>query len=153
MRRSPPPRFGPEEGAAAVEACLVVGALLLVVFGSVEFGRAFWTYNTMLLAVEEAGRYAMVHNHRPPSACAPQTPALDCPSPSDTALANCSAARARQVLSAYRVENIELSVEEDTTSLPNRITVCASSSFGFIAPNLLRYGPLNLQSRVTVPLI
>lgn len=152
MRRNPQ-RFGPEEGAAAVEACLVVAALLLGVFGSVELGRAFWTYNTMLLAVEEAGRYAMVHSYQPLGTCAAQMRAPNCPSPSDTTLANCSAARARQVLSAYRVANIEVSVEQDTTSMPNRITVCASSSFGFVAPNLLPYGPLNLHSQVTVPLI
>jgi hypothetical protein len=150
---SSPRRFGPEEGAAAIEACLVVGALLLVILGSVEFGRAFWTHNAMLLAVEEAGRYAMVHSHGPPLTCAQQSYAPGCPAPSHTTLANCSAAKARQVLSAYRVGNIEISVEENTTSLPHLITVCASSSFGFIAPDLLPYGPLQLQSRVTVPLI
>jgi hypothetical protein len=148
-----PPRFGPEEGSAAVEASLIISVLLLLVFGSVEFGRAFWTYNTMLLAVEEAGRYAMTHNHGPPGACAAQGRAPNCPLPSDTPLANCSAARAQQVLSAYRVGRIEVSVGEDTTNLPKTITICASSSFGFAAPNLLPFGPLDLTSRVTVPLI
>jgi Flp pilus assembly protein TadG len=154
MKRSRRPPFGPEEGAAAVETSLIIGVLLLLVFGSIEFGTAFWTYNTMLLAVEEAGRYAMVtHSHGPSVACEAQRPALHCPVPSDTPLANCSAARAQQVLAAYRVGHVEVSVDQDTTTMPNTVTICASSSFGFIAPNLLPYGPLDLKSQVTVPLI
>jgi Flp pilus assembly protein TadG len=146
-------RRGEDEGAAAVEASLIIGVLLLLVLGSVELGRAFWTYNTMLLAVEEAGRYAMVYNHGPSGSCEAQSQAPHCPTLSDTPLANCSASRARQVLSNYQIANIEVSVEEDTASLPTTITICASYSFGFIAPRLLPYGPLNLISRVTVPLI
>jgi Flp pilus assembly protein TadG len=147
------PRFGTEEGAAVVEASLIIAVLFLLVFGSVEFGRAFWTYNTMLLAVEEAGRYAMTHSHRPAETCAAQNQALNCSLPSDTPLANCSAARARQVLSAYQVGGVEVSVGQDMTNLPNTITICASSSFGFTTPSLLPFGPLDLTSRVTVPLI
>jgi Flp pilus assembly protein TadG len=145
-------RFGAEEGAAAVEAGLIISVLLLLVVGSVELGRAFWTHNTMLLAVEEAGRYAMVHKHGLGGTCGVQSQAGNCPAFSDTPLANCSAARARQVLSAYQVGNIEVSVNEDTISLPSTITICASSSFGFVAPQLLPLGPFNLTSRVTVPL-
>ena len=66
MNGRTPSRRCAEEGAAAVEAGLVMSVLLLLIIGSVEFGRAFWTYNTMLLAVEEAGRYAMVYKHGPP---------------------------------------------------------------------------------------
>jgi Flp pilus assembly protein TadG len=153
MSGSPPPRFGAEEGAAVVEASLIMGVLFLLVFGSVEFGRAFWTYNTMLLAVEEAGRYAMTHSHGPSETCSAQSQALNCPLLSDTPLANCSAARARQVLSAYQVGSVEVSVGEDAINLPNTMTICASSTFGFTAPNLLPFGPLDLMSWVTVPLI
>ena len=152
MSRIAPSRRGAEEGAAAVEASLIIAVLLLLIFGSVELGRALWTYNTMLLAVEEAGRYAMTYNHGRSELCAAQRQAQHCPKLSDTPLANCSASRARQVLSAYQAANIDVSVVEDTTSVPAKATICASYSFGFIAPQLLPMGTLDLISRVTVPL-
>ncbi len=153
MRQDRQPRRGGEAGAAAVEGALTISVVLLLIIGSAEFARAFWTYNTMLLAVEEAGRYAMVYRHGLPMSCQAQSAASHCLAPSNTALANCSAARAQQVLSAYHAPDIGISVEEDTTSSPTTVTVCASYSFDFIAPRLLPYGPLNLTSRVTVPLI
>jgi len=153
MISSGPSRRGAEEGSAAVEAGIVISALLLLIVGSVEFGRAFWTYNTMLLAVEEAGRYAMVHNQSPLASCDTQSQALQCPALSNTPLANCSAMRAQQILSAYQVSSIGVSVLEDTTSSPATMTICASYSFDFFAPLLLPYGPLNLTSQITVPLI
>jgi Flp pilus assembly protein TadG len=153
MNRASPARNRAEEGAAAVEAGLIISVLLLLVIGSAELGRAFWTHNAMLLAVEEAGRYAMVHNHRLSGTCRAQSAAPPCPAPSDTPLANCSALRAQQVLSDYQLRNIEVSVREDTTGSPTTLTICASSYFTFIAPGLLPYGPPSLISRVTVPLM
>src|SRR5262245_26132826 len=47
-------RRGNEEGSVAVEAGLILPTLLLFVIGSIEAGRALWTYQTMVLAVEEA---------------------------------------------------------------------------------------------------
>lgn len=75
-----------KDGAAAAEAALIMAVLLLLVAGSIEFARALWTNNTMLLAVEEAGRYAMVHNQAVPAACGAQVRrrpriALRCPRP------------------------------------------------------------------------
>lgn len=58
----------------------------------------------------------------------------------------------RQVLSAYQVANIDVSVAEDTTSVPAKVTICASYTFGFTAPPLLPVGTLDLISRVTLPL-
>jgi Flp pilus assembly protein TadG len=143
-----------EEGSAAAEAGLIISVLLLLVVGTVEFGRAFWTYNTMLLAVEDAGRFAMVRNHGGPlETCRLQTQALNCPALSNTPLANCSASRALQVLSAYQAPNISVSATEETTPFATTITICASYSFDFIAPQLLPYGPVDLTSRITVPLI
>jgi Flp pilus assembly protein TadG len=142
-----------EEGAAAAEAAVIMSVLLLLVVGGAEFGRAFWTYNTMLLAVDEAGRYAMTYNHAATVTCKAQSQASHCPGFSNTPLANCTASRAQQVLSAYRAPNLGVSVSEDTASFPNTVTICASYTFDFIAPQLLPYGPLNLTSQVTVPLI
>jgi Flp pilus assembly protein TadG len=142
-----------DQGSTAVEASIILSALLLLIFGTIEFGRALWTENTMLLAVQEAGRFAMISNDSLPISCGAQSQAPSCPAPSNTPLANCAAALAQQVLSAYQAANIEISVKEDQTSAPATITICASHSFGFAAPGLLPYGPLNLKSQVTVPLV
>lgn len=142
-----------EAGTVAVEAVLIMSVLLLAVFGGVETARAFWTYNTMLMAVEQAGRYAMMYNYRPPAICMTQTQASQCPALSNTPLANCSAWYAGQILAAYRAPAIAVSVAVDTTTSPATITICASHSFDFIAPQLLPYGPLDLISSVTVPII
>ena len=148
-----PLRHPMDQGSAAVESSIILSALLLLIVGSVEFGRALWTENTMLLAVQEAGRFAMLSNDALPISCGAQNQAPSCPALSNTLLANCAAARAQQVLSSYQTADIEISVREDRTSIPATITVCASRSFGFTAPGLLPYGPLNLKSQVTVPLV
>jgi Flp pilus assembly protein TadG len=142
-----------EAGSAAIEAALIMSVLLLAVVGAVETARALWTYNTMLIAVEEAGRYAMTYNHHPPAVCLPQTQAAQCPALSNTSLANCSAWYAQQVLAAYQAPSIGVSVAVDSTTSPATVTICASHSFDFIAPHLLPNGPLDLTSSVTVPLI
>ena len=142
-----------EAGSAAVEAALIMSALLLAVVGTVETARALWTYNTMLIAVEQAGRYAMMYNHRQPAICVAQTQAAQCPALSNTPLANCSAWYAQQVLAAYRTPSVGVSVAVDLTTSPASVTICASRSFDFIAPHLLPHGPLDLMSSVTVPMI
>ena len=143
-----------EEGATAVEAALIISTLLLLVFGAIEFGRAFWTYNTMVLAMEEAGRYAMVYNQGPPTTCGAQTQAASCPTLSSTALANCAAAQAQSVLSAYGAPStVAVSVSQNTGVTPATMTICGSYSFSFVAPTLLPYGPIGLTTQLTVPLI
>ena len=142
-----------ESGSAAVEAALIMSALLFSIVGAVETARALWTYNTMLIAVEQAGRYAMMYSHRPPAVCVTQTQAPQCPALSNTPLANCSAWYAQQVLAAYRTPSIGVSVAVDPTTSPRTVTICASYSFDFIAPHLIPYGPLDLMSSVTVPMI
>ena len=92
-------------------------------------------------------------NHRPPAICVTQIQASQCPALSNTPLANCSAWYAQQVLAAYRTPSIGVSVAVDMTTAPATVTICASRSFDFIAPHLLPYGPLDLMSSVTVPII
>jgi TadE-like protein len=140
-----------DHGSAAVESSIILSALLLLIVGSIEFGRVLWTESTMLLAVQEAGRFAMISNDAPSMSCNGQAQTPSCPAPSNTPLANCAAALAQQVLSSYQVANIEISVKEDQTSTPATITICARHSFGFAAPGLLPFGPLSLKSQVTVP--
>jgi len=146
-------RYPNDQGSAAVEASIILSALLLLIVGSIEFGRALWTGNTMLLAIQEAGRFAMISNDPPSTSCSAQSQTPSCPVPSNTPLANCAAALAQQVLSSYQVANIEISVREDQTSTPATMTVCARHTFDFAAPGLLPFGPFNLKSQVTVPLV
>jgi len=47
-------------GATAVEFALVAPLLFLLLFGIIEFGRAWWTKNSLQYAVERATRYAVV---------------------------------------------------------------------------------------------
>jgi Flp pilus assembly protein TadG len=66
-------RRGWNEGAAAVEAAITISLSLALVLGIIEFGIALWQSNTMVLAVEEAGRYVMVHNSTCNTASCAQT--------------------------------------------------------------------------------
>jgi Flp pilus assembly protein TadG len=50
------------EGATAVETAIIIAVLTTLIFGIIEFGMALWQSNTMLLAVEQAGRYVMINN-------------------------------------------------------------------------------------------
>jgi Flp pilus assembly protein TadG len=45
-------RYPNDQGSAAVEASIILSALLLLIVGSIEFGRVLWTGNTMLLAIQ-----------------------------------------------------------------------------------------------------
>src|SRR6266481_4661475 len=67
LRRNP--RRGWEEGATAVEGALIIGVLVLLIFGIIEFGMTLWNWNTMVLAVEDAGRYVMVKYASGSSSC------------------------------------------------------------------------------------
>lgn len=58
MRTGPP---GRDHGAAAVEFALVVPLLLLLVFGTVEFGRAYNAQITLQHAVREGVRHFAIH--------------------------------------------------------------------------------------------
>src|ERR1700745_1123547 len=73
-------RWGADDGATAVEVGITMSALLFLLLGSIQFGLVLWNWNTMLLAVEEAGRYAMLfHNEpsdRPSPNCTVSSPPL-----------------------------------------------------------------------------
>src|SRR6201993_832803 len=59
-----------DEGVAAVAAAFILPILFFAILGIVEFGTAFWQWNTLLLAVEQAGRYVMVNNTTCDVSCA-----------------------------------------------------------------------------------
>jgi Flp pilus assembly protein TadG len=61
MHRSSP-CCGWDEGATAVETAIIISVLMVLIFGIIEFGMALWQWNTMELAVQQAGRWAMINN-------------------------------------------------------------------------------------------
>jgi Flp pilus assembly protein TadG len=64
-----------EDGGSMIETVEIMTALLLLILGIFAVGSMYWAWNTMLLAVEEAGRYAMLYN---PTAYPNGPPAQTC---------------------------------------------------------------------------
>jgi hypothetical protein len=58
-----------EGGSIAVEFALVLPALLLLVFGVIEFGRLLWVDNTLRHAVQEGARCAAMNCCESSGAC------------------------------------------------------------------------------------
>jgi Flp pilus assembly protein TadG len=50
-----------ERGAAAVELAIILPLLLLILFGIIEFGRAYNVQVSLTQAAREGARYAAVH--------------------------------------------------------------------------------------------
>lgn len=48
-----------QRGVAAVEFAILLPLLLLIVFGITEFGRALYSYNTIVKGTRDAARYVM----------------------------------------------------------------------------------------------
>jgi Flp pilus assembly protein TadG len=141
-----------EDGATAVEMAIIITAFMLLIFGIVQFSQIFWAWNTMLLAIEEGGRYAMIYNAKnfpsgpPASSCSVATPTL----------ANCAVAQANAVLAAYPSPSVTISCTagpSDCTNVTSSImTIQGTFTFDFVTPVLFPYGPLTLTSEYTVPL-
>ena len=147
MNRSARSPRGKEEGSAAIEAAIVLPVLLLFMIGSVEFGRALWTYHTMLLAVEEAGRYAMVYAASPSLLTS-----ASCPGSATVTLPACAQAKANAVLAGYDgATGVTVPLPTEDTSTPKNLTITATYTFNFVTPILLPFGPITLTSQVVVP--
>src|ERR1017187_955533 len=52
-------------GQSLVEFALVAPLFFLLVFGITDFGRLFFTQETLQFALREAGRYAVTGQHAP----------------------------------------------------------------------------------------
>ena len=52
--------FQADDGAAVVEFALVMPILALIIFGIIDFGRAFYTVNNIISAVREGARYGAI---------------------------------------------------------------------------------------------
>jgi Flp pilus assembly protein TadG len=142
MRERPRTRSW-DEGATAVEAALSLSLLVLLIIGIIEFAQVLWTWNTMALAVQQAARYAMVHNNT-------QNPDGTFPSCPSTG----AQAAASDVLSSYPASNsVNIPTPTcDTTTNPPTMTIQGNFSFDFIPSGLLPFGPITVASQTTIPL-
>ena len=48
-----------------MEMAVVLMAVILLILGMIEFSIAYWNMHTLLLAVEEVGRWVMINNTDP----------------------------------------------------------------------------------------
>jgi Flp pilus assembly protein TadG len=133
MTRRKNTRPGWDQGAAAIEAALVLPVLFLFVLGIIEFGMAVWQWNTMLLAVEQAGRYVMVNN--------------------STCDVSCAETQMQAVLSSAAVcttpTSGQICVSASTTAgTPSTMTLSAAYSFNLLS----LFTPFTITSQGTVPL-
>jgi Flp pilus assembly protein TadG len=60
-------------GSTAVEFAIAAPILFVLMFAIIEFGRAWWTKNSLQYAIERAARYAIVCNGACPSDAAVTT--------------------------------------------------------------------------------
>jgi Flp pilus assembly protein TadG len=140
MIRSKPTLRGRDEGAVAVESAITLSLLLLLILGIIEFAFAFWQWNTMLLAVSQAGRYVMVNNGGPlaPSNC-------------DT---SCAQTKMQAILTSAAVctspaaDQTCVSASLSTLNGTDGMTLTALYGFNFIA----LAGPFTISSGIWVPL-
>jgi Flp pilus assembly protein TadG len=134
LRRLKYPKRRWDDGSTTVEAAFILPVLFLMIFGIIKFGTAFWQWNTMLLAVEQAGRYVMVNNTSCDATCAEtQMQAVL------SSAAVCTTPTAGQIC---------VTASTDTTSTPNTMTLTANYSFNFFG----LAGPFTISSQDTVPL-
>jgi len=120
-----------DEGAAAIEAAFVLPLLFLFVLGIVQFGNALWQWNTMLLAVEQAGRYVMVNN--------------------STCNASCAETQMQAVLSSAAVCTTPTSGQMCVNATTSAGTMTLSAAYSF-SPFAAFFQPFTITSQGTVPL-
>ncbi|MBF0325439.1 TadE/TadG family type IV pilus assembly protein [Magnetospirillum moscoviense] len=115
-----------QSGAAAIEFALVLPALLMMMLGVVEFGRALWTQGTLQYAVEEAARYGAVD---------------------DQASSTGVVTRARA-----RMAGLDAAAVTVTATLgASSVTVTASQSLNWLVPGLLPADAVSLSATATHP--
>ena len=151
-----------------MEAAIIFTALMLLIFGILQFAQIFWTWNTIMLAIEEGGRYAMVYNstQNPNAAClAANPPPQDGGSCSAYPVpANCAQGQINNILNSYPSPvftdpafKVSLSCTVGSCgapppSNPPTLTIQGTFSFNFIMSTLFPYGPITITPQYTVPL-
>jgi Flp pilus assembly protein TadG len=121
-----------EKGAAAVEMAFVLPLFLLFVIGIVEFGRVYWTLNSMQLAIDEAGRFAMLNT-----------------TSSDSQIISIAQAN------LYGLDSSLFTVTSNSQTTGGVIykVITASYTFSFVAPDVLPFGNIVLSRSTSVPLM
>jgi len=119
-------------GTATVEMAFVLPLFLLFVMGIIEFGRLYWTLNSMQLAVDEAGRYAMVHT-----------------ASTDADITTVAQAN----LYGLNTADFTLTSASQITAGVTYKVITATYTFSFIASGILPFGSINLTRQTTVPLL
>lgn len=120
-------RLGPDQsGTAAIEFALVLPALLALMLGVAEFGRALWTHGTLQYAVEEAARFG----------------ALD-----DQASSAGVVARARARMAGLNAAAVTVTATLGATS----VTVTASQTLAWLVPGLLPADAVSLTATASHP--
>ena len=127
------PKFRRSEGGAtAVEMAVVLMAVILLILGMIEFSIAYWNMHTLLLAVEEVGRWVMVNNTTVTTAAAQTRMQQYLPASSSI----CTTPSAGQYCVSATASN-------------GRMTLIASYGYNVIG---ITGSPLILKSQNTVPL-
>jgi len=116
-------------GASAVEFAIVAPIFLIMMFGIIEFGRAFWIKSTLQFAVEEAGRYNMVYTSK-------TTAEIQ--------------AYAEGKLPAS-LSGATVTATEETTGVDEFMSITASFQFNSLVP-LLQIPTITLQAKARVPI-
>jgi Flp pilus assembly protein TadG len=132
----------------AVEAAFILPVLFLLILGIIEFGIAFWQWNTMLRAIEEAGRYAMVNNS---SASLPNCTAATLVTNTEQEMTNILSGASVCTTPSTGQMCVSASTSADTSVTPNMciMTLTASYSFNFFG---ILATPFTISSTGTVPL-
>lgn len=127
-------RLGWDEGAAAVEAAITFSLMLTLIFGVIGFAFALWQSNTMMLAVEQAGRYVMVNNATCGTSCAVSQMQTVL-----TSASSCTTPTAGQIC---------VSATTATGTTPPTMTLTAAYNF-----NLVAFSPsFTMTSQTVVPI-
>jgi len=115
-----------------VEMAVVLMAVILLILGMIEFSIAYWNMHTLLLAVEEVGRWVMVNNTTVTTTGAQTRMQLHLPAASSI----CTTPSAGQYCVSATASN-------------GQMTLTASYGYNVIG---ITGSPLILKSQNTVPL-
>ena len=121
-----------EQGSVVVETPIILPIFLLFVLGIMEFGRAYWTLSSIQLAIDEAGRYAMLHT-----------------TASDSEII----ATAQSNLPGLNPNQFTITSSSQTTNGINYKVITATYAFSFIAPGMLPFGDFTIARSTTVPVM
>ena len=119
-----------------VEAAITFSLMLTLIFGVVGFGYALWQWSTMMLAVEQAGRYVMINNTTCNTAsCAESQMQLVL-----TSASSCTTPTAGQIC---------VSATPPTGTTPPTMTLTAAYNFNLVAPLIPSF---TMTTQTVVPL-